>query len=359
MLPTFTIPKSVHVELTDKCNAQCPVCVRRYNGGPMNNVIKNIELGVDYFKNQLGKEFIKEVLAWEFCGTKGDPIACTELKEIIVYLRSVNLFTSFTIHTNGGFRSKEWWYELGTILKNTGSSVIWGIDGLEDTNHIYRKNVKWNKVWENLNAYTEGGGHSIWQFLEFAHNKHQIPEIEKICKDLGIELWVKDPVGFHRVHKHNTVEVTPIEVFDEDGEYSYSILPKDADLDHIKIIPVDDHGRFLRRQEIKYHGELQGNYNIKCKIGNQTPDLYIDCDGAFIPCCYIGAGMHIGGIDPQLAEQFKDKESFIPSKDNPFNKILKNEYFTTTLIQGIQGQLPGELKYTVQCVDSCSTCHVQ
>ena len=31
--------------------------------------------------------------------------------------------------------------------------VVWGIDGLEDTTHLYRRNVKWDKLQENFRAY--------------------------------------------------------------------------------------------------------------------------------------------------------------------------------------------------------------
>jgi len=356
MLPKFDKPKTVHVELTDKCNAQCPVCVRRLNGGKLNPIIENIELGVSYFSEQLGYDFCKNVIHWDFCGTKGDPIACTELYEIMEFLRECNPETTFSIHTNGGFRSKEWWYNLGKLLCNSNSHVIWGIDGLEDTNHIYRKNVKWSKLWENLNAYTEAGGPSIWQFLEFNHNKHQIKEIERICKSKNIELKVQEPVGFHFMPKDNITEVWPIEVYDEDNNYSYSILPKNADNDNIKVVAIDEEGRELRKTGVKIHPELEKEYKINCKIGKQTSDLYIDCHGAFIPCCFIGAGMYIGGIDPQLLDQFQDRESFIPSKNNPYHKIFQNKYFTETLHQGILGNLPGNLKYTVQCVETCGDC---
>ena len=51
--------------------------------------------------------------------------------------------------------------------------IIFGIDGLEDTNHIYRKNVKWKKLEENIKIYIKYGGTASWQFIVFEHNKHQ------------------------------------------------------------------------------------------------------------------------------------------------------------------------------------------
>ena len=51
--------------------------------------------------------------------------------------------------------------------------IIFGIDGLEDTNHIYRKNVRWKKLKDNYTTYIQHGGTASWQFIIFEHNKHQ------------------------------------------------------------------------------------------------------------------------------------------------------------------------------------------
>ena len=57
------------------------------------------------------------------------------------------------IHTNGGARNVEFWENLGKLSKIAGKNilVIFSVDGLEDTNHIYRRNVKWDKLKENGN----------------------------------------------------------------------------------------------------------------------------------------------------------------------------------------------------------------
>ncbi len=234
-MPIFDSPKSVHVELTDKCNAECPVCVRRLGGGKLNSIIQNVELGVDYFENLLGEEFCSNVQHWQFCGTKGDPVACSELYEIIVYLKNCNPDCIFSIHTNGGFRSEKWWTKLGRLLRGTPSFVVWGIDGLEDTNHIHRRNVKWNKLWANLNAFNNTGAHSLWQFLVFEHNRHQMSEIKDICKKLNIRFESKDAFGFGIQEKDGIKEVYPIEVFDKDGNFDYTINPHFSNQENVKI----------------------------------------------------------------------------------------------------------------------------
>ena len=65
--------------------------------------------------------------------------------------------------------------------------VVWGIDGLEDTNHIYRVGAKWEKIINNAKAFIDAGGIASWQFIEFEHNKHQIEEAKQLAKELGFK----------------------------------------------------------------------------------------------------------------------------------------------------------------------------
>ena len=53
-------PKMVHIEITDKCNSECAVCPRNIKGGTIHPNIKNIQLGVDYFK-LLGADFLSQI----------------------------------------------------------------------------------------------------------------------------------------------------------------------------------------------------------------------------------------------------------------------------------------------------------
>ena len=52
--------------------------------------------------------------------------------------------------------------------------VVFGIDGLEDTSHIYRVNTSFKKVIENAEAFIKQGGLGTWQFIVFKHNVHQL-----------------------------------------------------------------------------------------------------------------------------------------------------------------------------------------
>ena len=102
-------------------------------------------------------------------------------------------FKNVGVHTNGGGRTAEFWHNLGTISKNKGSTswdkgrsgITFSIDGLADTNEIYRRKVNWDKLMENVKAYIGAGGLAEWKMLVFDHNKHQVEEAKELSKKLG------------------------------------------------------------------------------------------------------------------------------------------------------------------------------
>ena len=49
--------KDVHLEITSKCQARCPMCPRRIGGGPLNPLIHLVEINLDTFKNGFLQNF--------------------------------------------------------------------------------------------------------------------------------------------------------------------------------------------------------------------------------------------------------------------------------------------------------------
>ena len=47
-----------------------------------------------------------------------------------------------SMNTNAGAKSAEWWTELAGVIGRKGA-VIFSVDGLKDTNHLYRINSNW------------------------------------------------------------------------------------------------------------------------------------------------------------------------------------------------------------------------
>jgi len=78
----------------------------------------------------------------------------------------------------------EYWAEIARIMNGYGQ-IDFGIDGLEDTLHLYRKNVKYNNAIANAQAFIKAGGRAQWNFIVFHHNEHQIEQVQQLGKDMG------------------------------------------------------------------------------------------------------------------------------------------------------------------------------
>ena len=84
-----------------------------------------------------------------YCGNRSDPIASKDLHEIVEYAYSKNSKTAIVIATNGGLKTIEWWGKFGKMMSDKRHNVVFGLDGLEDTHHIYRQRTNFKKVISN------------------------------------------------------------------------------------------------------------------------------------------------------------------------------------------------------------------
>jgi MoaA/NifB/PqqE/SkfB family radical SAM enzyme len=193
---TENIPR-VQLELTNYCNARCNLCEREQvhdgdmEGGPsvhLNNkfmTLKEIEQAFSGDWNILSKV--------AFIGNVDEPTINPEIFEIIEFFqKKFRGRNEITIATNGGARDEEFWSRMGKVAsKHNGLfAVIFGIDGLEDTNHLYRKNVKWDILQRNFRAYISAGGCADWQFIPFSWNKHQIEDAREFAMKEGFRKFI-------------------------------------------------------------------------------------------------------------------------------------------------------------------------
>jgi sulfatase maturation enzyme AslB (radical SAM superfamily) len=98
------------------------------------------------------------------------------------------------MNTNGGLQSTLWWHQLGRIFDQPQDYVVFSIDGLEDTNQVYRKNVNWSKLMANAEAYIAAGGSAHWDMLVYRHNEHQLDACEQLARDMGFS-WFRAKVS--------------------------------------------------------------------------------------------------------------------------------------------------------------------
>jgi MoaA/NifB/PqqE/SkfB family radical SAM enzyme len=290
----------LHIELTSKCNSKCPHCPRFIKGTTLLNPnISLAELKINEIKEWFSYEFIQKIGSINFCGNFGDPTNCTDMINIVEYFHLNNPNTKIQIRTNGGARNTSFWKELGELSakSNYMIEVVFSVDGLEDTNHLYRRDVGWNKLKENILAYTNTNGYGSWEFLIFKHNEHQIDIAKEMCTEFGLgHINFKQPIGFEDYFNNKKV---PMPVYNKLGELDYIIEPSllhsnsklkyDGNTESIPkniLLTLDDTNNSVNYDLYKN----VENTEIKCKSvhWNNDIEIYLNYKGELRTCCHIG-----------------------------------------------------------------------
>jgi MoaA/NifB/PqqE/SkfB family radical SAM enzyme len=176
--------KKLHMETSSVCNAACPMCPREVDIN-FNKDTDAVSLSLEQVKTLFSVEFIQGLESMYMCGNYGDPASAPECIDIFKYFREVNPKITLGMHSNASLRNTNWWTELGSVLSNDHDYCYFSVDGLSDTNHIYRINTNFNKIMENANAFIKAGGKAHWEYLVFEHNEHQVDEARKLSESMG------------------------------------------------------------------------------------------------------------------------------------------------------------------------------
>ena len=263
----FNQLKQIHLEITNNCQASCPMCTRNIHGGLENPNIKKCGWSLDDYKTIISPEVIKQVESVYFCGNYGDPLLNNELLEMVEYTTSIRQDFNIRIHTNGSLRNTEWWANLAKVMPNN-HRVIFAIDGLEDTQAIYRIGTSYEKIIENAKAFINAGGRAEWAFIRFKHNEHQVDEARQRAIDIGFEHFtMKDSSRWLMEPK--------FKVLDKQGNVDYHLEP--SQYSTIKIIDNDI---------IKNYKTILEKTEINC-YAKHTKEVYIDAYGHVFPCCWL------------------------------------------------------------------------
>jgi sulfatase maturation enzyme AslB (radical SAM superfamily) len=183
---------TLHLEPTDVCQASCPQCARETD--PAFDPEQHRHVSVSQLESLLEPAQVRALQKMFMCGNYGDPAAGRHTLEIYRWFRSLNPNIVLGMNTNGAIRTTEWWQELAEILHQPLDYVVFSIDGLADTNHIYRRGVQWEVLMRNSAAFIQAGGRAHWDMLVFEHNEHQVDQAEQMAHDLGFS-WFRAKVS--------------------------------------------------------------------------------------------------------------------------------------------------------------------
>ena len=227
--------KVLHIETTTACNAACPQCSRS-DPALFNKKTDIVTLDVPTCETLFDKKFIRNLEKISLTGAFGDPAASKTTIPIFKFFRKNNPIISLGMTSNGGVRNKNWWIELANIMKGRKDFCIFSIDGLEDTNHIYRKNVNFAKVMENAQAFIDAGGKAHWDMLIFEHNEHQVSKCKQLAKDMGFK-WF-------RTKQSNQFPYKPVDGINPPKTYQVEVcLPSENS--KIKCLALEEKSLFV------------------------------------------------------------------------------------------------------------------
>jgi MoaA/NifB/PqqE/SkfB family radical SAM enzyme len=290
----------LHVELSSKCQAACPLCSRNDYGFRTRSDFPITELTIDDWKQIFDNVHLPNVGHILFNGNFGDPLTATDFVKICEYsYEHWDKLKIIRVNTNGGLRSKIWWKELGTKFKNCGFTVSFAIDGIGDTNHIYRINVSYDKVIENARAFIDAGGHASWQMIKFRHNRHQYDQAKTLSEDYGFKNFELIDSGrnhgFVFTSKDNGYWILP----DDDTFENYLTSPKIFR----KIKPSVLDIKSFESEKSKW---IENGRQLSCYT-KQMKSVYLAANSELFPCCWTG----------QYPSQYKKWY-------NNFNKVVGN-----------------------------------
>ena len=296
----------INAELTNYCNAACPMCSRfKWDGSLYKEKVNSDHTSLSLIKDKIPIKVIKQLKKFHSIGTYGDPLMNPECFQIYEYIKLNNENCKLEMHSNGGGRSTDFWLALGSL----GVEVVFGLDGMEDTNHLYRRNIQWDKVMENTKAFIDAGGKAQWKFIIFKHNEHQIEKARTLSKKLGFTGFASEYSDRWKSSNWitgETVDVTKWPV----GDY-YIEKPESQKVDYGKrSVRVYEEEKFNLQKKLVCH-----------MASNNTYEIYIRANGYVQPCCMLG------DIDVHESKKLIKDFDLVNLNKTSLENILNGEYF--------------------------------
>jgi MoaA/NifB/PqqE/SkfB family radical SAM enzyme len=253
----FDVPVcSFNMEITNRCTLGCPRCARTDNDWVKANLA---DISLEVLEHTFPLSQIKrfEGLRVNLCGTYGDCIYHRRFHDVLSYLKKAGIGVS--VETNGSHRKIDWWRKTCDILTDQ-DMITFSVDGLADTNHIYRVNARWQDI-EQAMRYCAERVTVDWKFIVFRHNEHQLDEARLLAEDMGIRR-----LGFKKSGRFGQDDpMTPL-----NSDYVGVVTRNRREIEKVM-------NRGAGAEELDRNVEIAP----KCRFGK---DLSITAHGYFYPC---------------------------------------------------------------------------
>jgi sulfatase maturation enzyme AslB (radical SAM superfamily) len=231
------------------------------------------------------------------------------------------------VATNGALRQKSWWRDLAEYVDH----CVFGIDGLADTHHLYRRGTDFDTVLANAKAYIGGGGRAEWAYLIFKHNQHQVDEAHRLAREIGFDTFSAKATS--RFYNDGRKEASS-PVRSASGQVEYLLeATDDARLANTGLDRLDE---MLLGDPVRFEDYINTT-KIDCKAITRKK-LYISGEGHAFPCCWLG---NIYAIDRSWQETEMGAAvveagglDLLDAKRYPIEDILTGDFFTKVVPAG-------------------------
>lgn len=322
----------IHAEISTVCQAGCIDCSRLIEIDDVWHVntfcdVLNKNYNTDALMRHIDQ--FPSLSRIDLCGNNGDPMAHPHVVSICERLHTKGVFC--TIATNGALGTTDDYRRLAKV----GVEMTFGIDGLEDTNHIYRRGVMWHKLMQNVGAFIDSGGLAEWQWLDFPWTRHQIEKAKALSEQIGFENF------FIKGRNNPNLD-------------DHIITNKDQPIPRTrKTLPS-------KKSSLPYHDQLRRSLEqnkpdrISCESYNKR-EIYLQVDGSIWPCCWLPQ-------EHQNSDAGKNqywRESYQPDFNNLHNHsahdIIQHDFFQIDLKNQNAPMGENNVKF-VSCIEYCGSC---
>ena len=276
--------RHVHLEISSLCNARCPLCPRNFYGFPYNDGYVEHNMTLSEAHKIFAPDFLQQLNEIYINGNFGDAVMNPDTVDIVRYFRENNSNLKIRISTNGGARDQKFWKDLAILNAN----VIFCIDGLEDTHHLYRQNTKYKTVLKNAKTFINSGGYATWQMIKFDHNLHQIDEAEARSKSNGFQKFSLVAQGRNQGP-----------VFDKNKKLVH-FLGKPVQTDFDNLLKSRKFDEVLLEDITPNRKESP----ISCHV-KKNKSVYISSTGDVYPCCFLGFNPQSYGYLLKVSSKFE------------------------------------------------------
>ncbi len=326
----ITTIETITIEATSYCNAGCPQCLRFNEKNEVIVPLRHLPLETIQKINKKTLPRLKEV---NFEGDTGDVLNHPDALEIAQSFEDVDELMFFT---NASVRNEKFFTELAQVKNMT---LVFSVDGLEDTNHLYRQNTDFKKIMANAEAYISAGGKAVWKYIAFEHNQHQLDEAMKLSHEMGFKNFL--PVHSDRSWYHG--DVWPVY---NRGVYKFDLKPSTRVLDKEKL---ESDQTTLQNDLTEKQKILQ--LPIKCPYHEEN-EIHMEVNGNIIPCCMLSQDWWNPNFNSKSLFALLEKSGLRSINLNYHNleEIFNSKFYVDIL--------PDSLKHNPmpKCIHYCGNC---